>query len=161
LDQAGIPRERCFFTNAYMGLIDGPKATGKFPGARDPIFVKQCIDFLAAQIQVAQPRVILTLGKEVPLLLAELSPDLKSVWAGAKNLSELDARAVALVPAARFAGLPAPAVVVALTHPSQRPLNIGRRCYKGLHGDEAEQALLKEALALAQIPSDMTHASTP
>src|SRR3954451_23113481 len=33
-ERAGIPMERCFFTNVFMGLKAGAKATGAFPCAR-------------------------------------------------------------------------------------------------------------------------------
>ncbi len=46
LARVGIEPERCFFTNAYMGLRAGSRNTGRFPGARDPGFVERCRAFL-------------------------------------------------------------------------------------------------------------------
>lgn len=66
LERAGIAMEACFFTNAYIGLKAGSKPTGKFPGVRDAAFVRRCQQFLLEQVRIQQPRLLLTLGKEVP-----------------------------------------------------------------------------------------------
>ena len=79
-ERAGIPMERCCFTNAFMGLMAGSKATGSFPGARDPDFVRRCQAFLLEQIRMQQPQLILTLGIHVPKVLAPLAPDLMPLW---------------------------------------------------------------------------------
>ncbi len=36
LARVGIGPERCFFTNAYMGLRAGSRNTGRFPGRETP-----------------------------------------------------------------------------------------------------------------------------
>ena len=65
------PCARPFFTNMYMGLRAGnAKLTGRFPGARSPHFVHQCQMFLAVQIAAQHPRLILTLGVQVPAIMA-------------------------------------------------------------------------------------------
>jgi hypothetical protein len=67
LKQVQLPAEACFFTNLYMGLRAGnAKVTGPFPGSRCPRFVQQCQTFLRYQITVQRPRLILTLGAQVP-----------------------------------------------------------------------------------------------
>lgn len=40
LRSVDISPARCFFTNAYVGLMPGDKATGPFAGAKDPQFVE-------------------------------------------------------------------------------------------------------------------------
>jgi hypothetical protein len=67
LDQAGIDRQRAFFTNTYVGLNDSPKATGKFLGRDDLTFVAWCNAFLDEQIQLMLPRVVIALGKPARL----------------------------------------------------------------------------------------------
>ena len=67
--RVGLRPERCFFTNAYMGLRAGSANTGRFPGARDPGFVERFRLFLAEQIGAQQPRLVLTLGSHVPAVL--------------------------------------------------------------------------------------------
>jgi len=134
VEEAGIDPEQCFFTNAYMGLRAGQRATGPFPGARDPGFVERCRRFLGAQIEVQRPRLILTLGTYVPAVLAPLAPKLVR-WRDVANLREIDAARCPVVLDARFIGAgDGPTAVVALTHPSHRPLNVGQRCYRGAVG---------------------------
>lgn len=151
LTQAGIALEACFFTNAYMGLKAGSEPTGKFPGAQDAAFVSRCQWFLGEQLRVQQPRLLLTLGKEAPLVLTPLSPALQQAWAGVRTLSEMDAQGSGLVGPIQFTEMPYPTVVVALTHPANRVPNVARRQYRGLVGDTAEQVLLRDALELAHL----------
>lgn len=151
LDRAGIRPERCFFTNAYMGLREGDKSTGPFPGARDTKFAQRCREFLGVQISVQKPRLILTLGSRAPAVLAELSPEL-SAWRGASNLAAIDASECPVVFGARFDNIPhVTSVVVAFTHPSQRRLNVGRRRYRGRESDDAEALMLSEAVQASGI----------
>lgn len=151
LDHVGIPKELCFFTNVYMGLIDRPSAVGTFPGAKDPGFVHRCRLFLAEQMRAIQPQLILTLGKEVLHVLPELSADLRRGWAGARTLAQLDQRGSALVYPVTFADVAHPVAVAALTHPALRYANIGRRRFGGLEGNEAELALIHQAALEARL----------
>ncbi len=144
--QAGVALEQCFFTNAYMGLKAGSEPTGPFPGARNADFVSRCQRFLIEQLRLQQPRLLLTLGKEVPPVLAPLTPELRLAWMGLHTLQEMDQRGVALVDAVRFPDVPHATAVVALTHPANRTPNVRRRRYQGLEGDAAELALLQDAL---------------
>ena len=144
LHRVGVGPERCFFTNAYMGLRAGSQNTGRFPGARDGGFVERCRVFLGEQIRAQSPRLILTLGSHVPAVLAPLSEDL-APWLKAASLKALDEAAYPLVPDARFPrGLRV--TVAALVHPSIRWASVLRRRYAGLEGDAAEMALLKDAV---------------
>ncbi len=147
--QTGLKKEECFFTNAYMGLLTSDSALGQSPGARDINFRARCVKFLGEQIKVVQPRLILTLGNHVPPVLAELSPDLSS-WAGINKVTTLDTFGASLVYPVKFEGVKNPVVIVALTHPSQRNLNVKRRFYNGLAGEEAESALIKAAINFLQ-----------
>lgn len=142
--RVGLPPERCFFTNAYMGLRAGSANTGRFPGSRDPGFVERCRLFLAEQIKAQEPRLVLTLGSHVPAVLAPLSEEL-APWRDAKTLTRLDKRGVPLVPNVRFPG-GVRASVAALVHPSIRPASVLRRRYRGLCGDVAEVTMLRDAL---------------
>jgi len=145
LQRAGIPLERCFFTNYYMGLRAGTGTTGPFPGAGDPAFVSHCRSFLLDQLQTQQPQLIITLGINVPWGIAPLSSDL-SDWGARRGLRHLDS----VGPVRRdirFTGLPGFATnIVALAHPSLRHASVRHRRYCGLTGDEAELAMLRDAL---------------
>ncbi len=151
LYEADIGPEQCFFTNAYMGLRAGSNTTGKFPGAYDHGFVERCRSFLAAQIAIQQPRLILTLGNYVPSILAGLSDDLAQ-WRSCHSLTKLDALGVPLVTNVQFvADANWNTTVVALTHPSLRPANVSRRRYKELRGNDAEVAMVREAIKITSV----------
>jgi len=145
LKEFGIPPERCFFTNAYMGLRDANLATGKFPGARDATFVERCRTFLELQLRAQRPRLILTLGQWVPSFLAPLAERL-SDWKSLTSLNAID-RAGPVRHEVRFNGNDmAPCSVVCLTHPSFRPLNVKKREYGGSKGGDAEHKMVIDAI---------------
>lgn len=148
-----IRLEDCFFTNAYMGLkANVSPATGRnassgpFPGARNHSFSYRCHAFLLKQIQTQQPRLVLTLGKEVPPVMAPLARELTAAWVGLANLQEIDGRDKALVRDVQFPGVAHRATVVALTHPANRGPNVKRRRYHDLKGKDAESALVRDGL---------------
>jgi hypothetical protein len=47
-----------------MGLRSAGPETGRFPGTRDKDFVGRCVRFFERQIELAQPKLIVTLGVE-------------------------------------------------------------------------------------------------
>jgi len=141
LDAAGIPKSECFFTNFFLGLRAGRKNTGSFPGARDKGFVERCRRFLRFELQLQEPRLVLVLGAQVPRFLAPLAAALEP-WRGC-NLSQIDERGLALVEAVDVDGVRFTAAC--LTHPSYRRLNVQRRSFHGLKGEEAERELLRVA----------------
>lgn len=89
LDRVRVGPERCFFTNAYMGLRAGSKNTGRFPGTRYPGFVERCRVFSGERIKAQEPRLILTLDSHVPAVLAPLSENL-APWRDRASLKLLD-----------------------------------------------------------------------
>ena len=62
LETAALDPRRCFFTNAYVGLIAGSQPVGTFPGASDAEFSAWCAGFLGYQLDVMRPSVIVALG---------------------------------------------------------------------------------------------------
>jgi hypothetical protein len=153
LDRVHVSPYACFFTNVYMGLRAGnSKVTGRFPGARSPRFVQQCQAFLAYQIAMQRPRLILTLGRHVPSVLAPLSLDLAG-WVRRKSFRVLDTNAQSMIPLVKFGGImQVKTTIVALTHPSiWHRCVLGRR-YGPLRGKEAELQMLKDAIEVADIP---------
>lgn len=142
LRRADIDKGECFFTSAVMGLA----TTGPFPGRNDGAFATRCQRFLRTQLAAQRPRLILTLGRWVPRLLAPLSADLEA-WSEAKTFAQIDEapmRAPVRFPMA------IQSVVVALVHPSLRHLAVRLRRYKGLQGDDAEVAMLRDGLEAAR-----------
>lgn len=145
----------CFFTNAYMGLKVGlckeDSNMDECPGAYDEGFRERCRLFLAKQIAIQTPSLILTLGRFVPRLLAPLSPKLAELdaWKKWQNFKKLDADKVPLVDNVRFKDSEKqPVVVVALVHPAGRNMGntLKNRHYCEEKGKDAELAMLKDAL---------------
>lgn len=141
LSEAGIPMERCFFTNAYMGLRKGSGTTGRFPGSRDSGFVDRCRHFLLRQIAAQHPATILTLGAWVPAFIAPLSSALAR-WTNLATMNAVDTAGPVIL-GAEFGSSGATCTVIALTHPSLRGPNVGRRQHDGVTGHAAELAMLR------------------
>jgi len=59
LREADLDPERCFFTNALMGIKDGP-AVGEM--SNDPDYRKECEQYLSKQIELVDPSCIVSLG---------------------------------------------------------------------------------------------------
>jgi hypothetical protein len=150
LAQVHVPAHACFFTNMYMGLRAGnAKLTGRFPGARSPHFVHQCQTFLAAQIAAQRPRLILTLGVQVPAIIAPLSADLAG-WAHCNRFRALDLHGPPMIPAVHFhEPVNVTATVVALTHPCLWHRCVVGRQYGALQGREAELQMLHDAITFS------------
>ena len=146
LYHAGIKPKNCFFTNAYMGLRLEGEDEGPSPGAADREFIKRCeAFFLDEQISVQKPCLILALGKHAIRFIARLSPDLTG-WKECKTFPALDNSDLGpLVEKVHFKSSK-PVTVVALVHPSRRKGNVWRRRYRGAEGEDAELAMLKDAL---------------
>lgn len=149
--ESSLSEERCFFTNAWMGLRSEGRATGRYAGARDRGFTRRCAAFLEHQIAVQRPRLILTLGGSVLRMLTTISPLLTERWGKRPTLSSVDSRNAGVVRDVAFPGAGAiDAWVVALVHPCMRNSNVHRRRHLVgnalLSGNDAEIAMLGEAL---------------
>ena len=80
LQDIGIPRNICFFTNAYMGLRKDGKNTGQSPAKKSSSFTKQCQDFFKDQLRVINPELVLILGKEPAKFVADTFPNQFDKW---------------------------------------------------------------------------------
>lgn len=162
LEMVDIRREQCFFTNVYMGLREGEKTTGTFPGAKSPEFVGRCRQFFLHQIELQQPSLVLALGAHVPRFLAPLSPEL-AVWEQHRDFLARDAADVSLLDGVRFGGSSRqPCVIVSLVHPSFRPRNVGARRWRDHKGEPAEKEMILEAKRLAaSLPHPHLHPHRP
>jgi len=158
LEDADCDPRSCFFSNAFMGLRSGKEArnVGDIPAHRDANFLAACRDFFVTQIEVMRPRILLTLGSAVPAFVAaklKVDPSWSAGTLKAIDMADASVQKDVAIPNLGFTV----AAVVALTHPCLRPANVWRRAYaKGpllLHGHEAEETMLREALAHAGLPS--------
>jgi hypothetical protein len=67
---------------------------------------------------------------------------------GVKRLMDIDERDAAVVEDVKFPPHDVPLTLIALTHPSLRNANVGRRRYGGFSGGEAELAMLKRCAGI-------------
>jgi hypothetical protein len=88
---AGLDPDRAFFTNALMGLKDGP-SVGKMNAPRQ--FESECSRFLAEQIRIIQPSGIVAFGADayqrVRLVTSEVA---KCIHPSAREFISLETRA--------------------------------------------------------------------
>jgi hypothetical protein len=156
--RANIHEECCFFTNAYMGVVSGEKNIGRTPGCQDAVYLKFCQQMFFYQLGVQRPRLIVALGKWVPLFLAKLDQKNLKHWESGgftQRDKAIEGRG-AVVDSASF-GIVDEAgrvsehkcVVASILHPCQRKLNLGCRSYDGLEKDDAEIKILADALRLS------------
>lgn len=148
-----LPLKSCFFTNFYMGLRKGTNKEGKFPGASDRQFRTHCEKFLCTQLRAQQPAVVITLGLWVPPAIATLSPEL-NCWRRKASITakDLDSTDPVRKDVSFRAVENLKTVVVALIHPSHRSKNVIGRRYRSLTGNDAEIQMLKDALAMSDLP---------
>ncbi len=142
LKDAGLPPEKCFFTNYFTGLRKTPPSTGEFPGAKDPRYAGLCGGFFLRQIAAARPRLLVLLGLQIPRRVALLSEELKD-WRDCGGIKSLD-DAGALKENARF-GDHSVAAVCWLLHPSMRESNLRYRARKNKTGAAIERELMRDA----------------
>lgn len=144
--QADVALEECYFTNVFVGLIDGQSSVGKFPGVLDKAFTLRCLDFLVLQLTALRPRAILALGLHVPRLLARLSPGDLAGWKRRVSFIELDRSRRCLVRDVAFPMVPGLRCdVAALTHPSFSHVYRKRRRFAGREGAAAEEHLIRDS----------------
>lgn len=134
----------CFFTNAYMGLME-KGWLDKMKVKEFKPFKQSCKPFLDKQIRMQKPQLILALGSYAIELIAELSSDDLAEWRPWRNFEKLDC--LGPVRSDSFNGSTS-ATVVALVHPSAQwtPAFKNRHYDAELKGKDAELAMLKDAL---------------
>ena len=150
LGEVGIPPERCFYTNLYMGLREGTGTTGVFPGAADAAFVAHCKSFLIEQLRAQRPSLVLTLGVQVPPVVGVMSPELE-VWSAGRGLKHLDTVGPVRANVTWHGADDFTTTVVALIHPSLRHASVRHRRYRELVGHAAEVRMIEDALALSGV----------
>ena len=146
----GLRPKDCFFTNAYMGLMEKGRLN-KMKVKEFNQFKQPCQLFLDKQIRRQKPCLILALGSYAIELIAELSPDDLAEWRPWPGFEKLNDKS-SWIDGVRFSGSGEQSVtVVALVHPGWRNSNVWRRRYRGLKGEAAELEMLKDALEQSNI----------
>jgi hypothetical protein len=142
LERAGLALERCFLTNALVGVKVG-RPCG--PVAAGPRYRAQCAAFLHEQVRTVRPSLIATLGAPAMTILKAASDDLAARWRAYGTLAALD-RAEPPAHRARDVrfGEHVARRVVALGHTCSWA---SRRAYGGEFGARADAAVLRDALA--------------
>ena len=95
-ESTNIDLNRCFYTNAYMGLRTNGTKIGQMPGSNNNSVFQSNRDFLAYQIHILKPKYIITLGSPSAVMLGSLSDDI-SDWVLDKKFSYYDTAQRSLV----------------------------------------------------------------
>ena len=143
LDEAKIPLEECFFTNALWGVRTGKTNTGASPGWKDPAFVGSCAAALKLEIEVVRPRGLVCLGRDAPGLLKDLVSECDP-WTTKKSFKNIDQAGLGVIDVISLAGVDVAAI---LLHPSFRRVNLKHRSYGGVVKDQAELKILTDVWA--------------
>jgi len=142
-----VPSRDVFLTNFFVHLMDAESSIGRFHGTGDGKYEAWTRTVFAAQIEAMRPCAMFVLGMHVPPLLAPMAAEFRP-WVRHRTLSALDASGTAFVPHVTLSGNGWSHTFAAaiLTHPSYRHINAKHRRYKGLTGDAAEVAMIRDAL---------------
>ena len=130
LRNAEIPGERYFFTNAYLGLRTSSKSTGRSPGASNLEFKQACRAFLAYQVELQKPRLIVCLGHEPRRCVAPVLLHGRHIWSRQMSFTNLDLKCEAIVQGSLIVeNKNISPLIVVIAHPSQaqpQPWHVGR-----------------------------------
>ena len=146
LKATNIDPEECFYTNAIMGVRTTGKSTGRSPGFNCDTFISQCRKFLIEQIRIQKPKLIITLGIQVPSFLSAFSNELAAL-SEVNSWKKLDEKGLHIFKQINIGDVKTN--VVFITHPSLYHSNVKRRFRNStpdLNGKELEKALIKEVL---------------
>jgi len=148
-----VPSSDIFLTNFFVHLMDAESPIGRFHGTGDGNYEAWTRLVCAAQIEAMRPRAVFVLGMHVPPLLAAMAPEF-GPWGRHRTLAALDVADAALVQGVTLSGNGWSHTFAAavLTHPSYRHINAKHRRYRGLVGDAAEVAIIRDALNASAEP---------
>jgi len=146
LKQADIKPEKCFFTNAILGVRTKAGSTDKPPAFEkgNEEFLSYCREFFKFQLSIQRPKAIFVLGKYPAKFLAPLNKKL-NVWKNFPNFKTIDDKGKQIIKNVQI--LPDLSVnFVLLMHPSCRKYNLDKREYKGKTGNNAQIKMIKEVM---------------
>lgn len=79
IKQSGIPGEMSFFTNALLGLRKEGSTIGQNPCISMPLYVEICRNFLAMQIKIQDPKLIVVFRSVSTLAYSPLFKNIRAV----------------------------------------------------------------------------------
>jgi hypothetical protein len=136
LSLLGNQKNRCFFTNAFPGLLIGEENIDNDlrPVDFDPVFLGQCRHFFSKQVELIKPKAVLFLGKLSPFVLgeerlAELGwlPFVNRKRGCISKFRSLDRSGKSFVPRSVWKGVRNEVGIALLLHPSNRGRNLPNR----------------------------------
>jgi hypothetical protein len=138
---------RAYFTNALLGARLTKSNTGRSPGWMCERYVRASIECLAGQIALLQPTVVVALGVEPTVLLAQMFGLVPTGWVTVSpEWSCIDQRRLQLVPQVVYRGLSF--MFASCVHPSYQHLNARFRFWSHggneLRGKPAHRAIWGE-----------------
>lgn len=141
--EAGLDPDACFYTNFILGVRqNSDRNTGPSPALAYPAFMQACADMFLEQLQLQQPRLIITLGMVPFKLLSLVSADMRYRALGIEEFKDLDARELHINANVAFDDARrTTTTVVSLCHPCQ-PLNGQRRSFPHTDLYSSEAAML-------------------
>jgi uracil-DNA glycosylase family 4 len=143
IDDSGIPRSECFFTNLLPGVRIGDKNANPSKALNDLVFMRRCLDFLDAQIRIIEPCALVVMGMEpIKVILRNWRPELSEwkYW----DTGAIDNSGLARFNVQRPYGSVEMAFIAHPAYAGRQSVNVGRRAYKTCNGWEAQLAVLRE-----------------
>jgi len=149
LELCGIDLNRCFFTNAFMGIRTGDSSINSINWKKDlPNHYTKCQEFFLTQLEFLKPKLIIVLGKPAANFLGDFQNNkILLPW---KNFSykKMDLSNEQLKKNVVFnlnkGNLKT--TIVSIVHPCYRLRNVGMRSYNNSNGNEAEVNMIKDAM---------------
>lgn len=135
LRTAGIAPDRCFFTNAYPGVLAGAgNIVTLHPAKLDARYMKETRGFFQEQLKLMQPRLVIFLGLLGPFVLGEHILE-QCGWAQMlhpsegkiRSITKVDESGKSICPEVRITGLPHLVTLALLLHPCHRAPNLKLR----------------------------------
>lgn len=152
LQAAGIAPDRCFFTNAYPGLLAGTgNVVTLHPAKLEARYMKEARTFFQEQLRIMRPRLVVFLGLLSPFVLGEhileqcgwvqmLHPSEGKIM----SITKLDEAGMSVRPGVKIPGLAQPVTLALVLHPCHRKPNLKlRRLGAHMDSEDPEPQFLK------------------
>src|SRR4029077_17009533 len=89
LKDCDIDVQCCFFTNAFMGLLEAERAVGSVRGHSDEYFLSGCRRVLRESLNLQRTALVLALGPKAAQFLGRIVPELDK-WSAQWSFPKFD-----------------------------------------------------------------------